>query len=116
MPYPSHFLDFITQMIFREEYRAYAVFSTPLLPHPSWAQISSSALYSRKPSAYTTQKQEIKNISHQVEDQKTYSTVTSYRAFTTALHALSLFIVSILAVKFTMWEFEPNNTGNVLIM
>jgi hypothetical protein len=30
----------------------YAVFSTPLLPHPSWAQISSSALYSWKPSAY----------------------------------------------------------------
>jgi hypothetical protein len=30
----------------------YAVFSTPLLPHPSWAQISSSALYSQKPSAY----------------------------------------------------------------
>jgi hypothetical protein len=30
----------------------YAVFSTPLLPHPSRAQISSSALYSRKPSAY----------------------------------------------------------------
>ena len=30
----------------------YVVFSTPLLPHPSWAQISSSAPYSRKPSAY----------------------------------------------------------------
>jgi hypothetical protein len=28
----------------------YVVFSTPLLPHPSWAQISSSAPYSRKPS------------------------------------------------------------------
>jgi hypothetical protein len=28
------------------------VFSTPLLPHPSWAQIYSSALYSRKPSDY----------------------------------------------------------------
>jgi hypothetical protein len=30
----------------------YVVFSIPLLTHPSWAQISSSALYSRKPSAY----------------------------------------------------------------
>jgi hypothetical protein len=30
----------------------YVVFSTPLLPRPSWAQISFSALYSRKPSAY----------------------------------------------------------------
>jgi hypothetical protein len=41
-------------MIFGEEYRAlcYVVFSTPLLPHPSWAQIASSAPYSRKPSAY----------------------------------------------------------------
>ena len=28
------------------------VFSTPLLPRPSWTQISSSAPYSRKPSAY----------------------------------------------------------------
>ena len=36
------------------EHRAprYVVFSTPLLPHPSWAQISSSAPYSRKPSVY----------------------------------------------------------------
>jgi hypothetical protein len=30
----------------------YVVFSTPLLPHPSWVQISSSEPYSRKPSAY----------------------------------------------------------------
>jgi hypothetical protein len=30
----------------------YVVFSTLMLPHSSWAQISSSALYSRKPSAY----------------------------------------------------------------
>ena len=30
----------------------YAVFSTPLLSHPSWAQISSSASYSWKLSAY----------------------------------------------------------------
>jgi hypothetical protein len=30
----------------------YVVFPTPLLPHASWAQISSSAPYSRKPSAY----------------------------------------------------------------
>jgi hypothetical protein len=30
----------------------YAVFSTPLLPHSSWAQISFSALYTRNPSAY----------------------------------------------------------------
>ena len=30
----------------------YVFFSTPLLPHPCWAQISSSAPYSRKPSAY----------------------------------------------------------------
>jgi hypothetical protein len=30
----------------------YAVFSTRLLPSPSYAQISSSAPYSRKPSAY----------------------------------------------------------------
>ena len=31
---------------------SYAVFSTPLLPHPSWVQISSSAAYSRKPSGH----------------------------------------------------------------
>ena len=30
----------------------YVVFSTPLLPRPSYVQIFSSALYSRKPSAY----------------------------------------------------------------
>jgi hypothetical protein len=30
----------------------YAVFSTPVLPHPYWAQISSSTPYSRKLSAY----------------------------------------------------------------
>ena len=30
----------------------YVVFSTPVLPHPYWAQISSSATYSRKLSAY----------------------------------------------------------------
>ena len=30
----------------------YVVFSTPLLPRPSWAQISSSAPYFRTPSAY----------------------------------------------------------------
>jgi hypothetical protein len=41
----------INRMIFGEEF-CYAVFSTPLLPHPSWPQISSSAPYSRKPSAY----------------------------------------------------------------
>jgi hypothetical protein len=31
---------------------SYVVFSTRLLPHSSWAQISSSALYSQKPSDY----------------------------------------------------------------
>jgi hypothetical protein len=41
-------------MVRSTEHKAlcYAVFSTPLLPHPSWAQISSSALYSQTPAAY----------------------------------------------------------------
>ena len=48
------FLDLITRMIFGEEHKApcYVVFSTPLLPRPSKAQVSFSATYSRKPSAY----------------------------------------------------------------
>ena len=50
---PSHLmlLDLIIRIIFREEYRSktfgYLVFSTPLLTRPSWAQVSSSAPYSR---------------------------------------------------------------------
>ena len=49
-------LDLITRTILGEEYRTLS-FSlcwlyTPLLPCLSWSQISSSALYSQKPSAY----------------------------------------------------------------
>jgi len=46
---PAHFilLDLITRKILGEEYRSlsyhYAVFSIPLLPRPSWAQIFFSA-------------------------------------------------------------------------
>jgi hypothetical protein len=41
-------------MIFGEEHKAlrYVVFSTPLLPRPSKAKISFSALYSRKRSVH----------------------------------------------------------------
>ena len=49
-------LDLITRIIYDEgtEHKApfYVAFSTPPLPCPSCAQVSSSALYSRKPSAY----------------------------------------------------------------
>ena len=47
-------LDLITRIISCTDHKApcYAVFSTPLLPNPSWAQISSSAPYPPKPSAY----------------------------------------------------------------
>jgi hypothetical protein len=55
----------------------YAVFSTPLLPNSSWAQISSSAPYSRKHSTYippsmwatnfhTHTKQRRRNHSHKI--------------------------------------------------
>ena len=55
--YPVHFilLELITWIIFGEEYRSYAphyvVFSTPLSPFPSEAQISSSAPYCQIPLA-----------------------------------------------------------------
>ena len=55
---PAHFilLDLITQILFGEEYNhkapRYVVFSSPLLPRPSEAQIPFSAPYSRTPSAY----------------------------------------------------------------
>ena len=56
MPCPSVFLTWSPKwyLVRSTEHTAsrYAVFSTPLLPRPSWAQISSSAPYSRKPSAY----------------------------------------------------------------
>jgi len=55
---PAHLilLDFITLMLFVEQYRSltphYAVFSTPLLPRPSQTQIFPSTPYSQTPSAY----------------------------------------------------------------
>jgi hypothetical protein len=46
-------LDLVAQ-IRNTEHKApcYVVFSIPLLPHLSWAPISTSAPYSRKPTAY----------------------------------------------------------------
>jgi hypothetical protein len=53
---PAHLilLDVISQIIVRStDHRPHFVkFSTPLLTRPSWAQISSSALYSQIHSAY----------------------------------------------------------------
>jgi hypothetical protein len=45
--YPTHFMRNTNHKAL-----CYVVFSTSLLPHPSWAQLSSSATYSRKLSAY----------------------------------------------------------------
>jgi len=57
MPRP-HPLNLINSLIYGEEYDHvapfYVVSSISLLPHPAQAQISSSAPYARKPSAYVS--------------------------------------------------------------
>jgi hypothetical protein len=45
----------------------YIVFSTPLLPHSFWAQTSSSALYSRKPSAYIPPSMWVTNLHNHIK-------------------------------------------------
>jgi len=54
--FPAHLilLDPISPIMMRTSHSApnYVISSTPLLPRPSWAQISSSAPYSPTPSAY----------------------------------------------------------------
>jgi hypothetical protein len=53
-------LDFIIRIIFSEDYRSinssFHIFSTPVLPCPSYAQIPSSASYFRALSAYVPTK------------------------------------------------------------
>ena len=66
-------LDLVTRMIFvrSTEHKApfCVVFSTSLLPRPSWAKISSSALYSRKPSSYIPPSMWVTNFHNHTKQQ-----------------------------------------------
>jgi hypothetical protein len=84
-PYVPHVLPisvFLTwssewYLVRSREYKAlcYVFFSTPMLPHPSWAQIFSSAPYSRKPSVYIPPSMWVTNFHNQSEMLSLFSSV-----------------------------------------
>ena len=83
-PYALHALPIAVFLTWSSEYLVrnrehkaprYVVFSTPLLPHHSWAQISSSAPYSRKSSAYIPLSMWATKLHNHIKNRKDYSSV-----------------------------------------
>jgi len=81
---PAHliFLDFVTRIIFSEQYSSltphYVVFSNPLLPGPTYAQIFCSAPYSQNPRPTFLPQCDPPSFSPMQNNRKNYSSIYLY--------------------------------------